>query len=297
MKAILLFSLTFSLLAHASLISHDHGLISRRDHSQLARRAMSKRCRMRTSPNSSPAPAPPPPPTTPANNNNEPVAGVLTVQSAKCGPNGATKEPTATGGPNGREDWLNCGLFDEGGWHPPLLTMDQVVAMDLDQAMASPDSPFQKCAPYISLFKQYANQHGILPIMMVSFALQESSCNPETIGGAGEQGLMQLTQDKCDDAPGGYCRDPDYNIRTGTKFFADTLARNNGSVILSIGEYNGWYSGLTYAEATAAASTQCCRCQNNADYLQQHMNGWWQNKNVYGWPRIGTYFNLDICNK
>jgi len=34
MKAILLFSLTLSLLAHASLISHDHGLIPRRDHSQ-----------------------------------------------------------------------------------------------------------------------------------------------------------------------------------------------------------------------------------------------------------------------
>jgi hypothetical protein len=35
------------------------------------------------------------------------------------------EEPTATGGPNGREDWLNCGLFDEGGWQPPYLRMDQ----------------------------------------------------------------------------------------------------------------------------------------------------------------------------
>lgn len=46
------------------------------------------------------------------------------------------------------------------------------------------------------------------PIMIASFALQESSCNPNTVGGAGEQGLMQLTKDKCGDAPGGNCKDP-----------------------------------------------------------------------------------------
>lgn len=38
--------------------------------------------------------------------------------------------------------------------------------------------------------------------------MQESSCNPETVGGAGEQGLMQITKDKCNGAPGGNCRDP-----------------------------------------------------------------------------------------
>lgn len=38
-------------------------------------------------------------------------------------------------------------------------------------------------------------------------ALQESSCNPATVGGNGEQGLMQLTSDKCGDAPGGNCQD------------------------------------------------------------------------------------------
>jgi len=132
--------------------------------------------------------------------------------------------------------------------------------------------------------------------MIASFALQESNCNPDTIGGAGEQGLMQLTKDKCGAAPDGNCRDPDYNIRTGAQFFADTLAGNNGDVLLSIGHYNGWYQGLTYAGATAAANTQCCRCQNNADYIQQYMNGWLQNINVYGgWPRVGKFFNLDIC--
>jgi len=43
------------------------------------------------------------------------------------------------------------------------------------------------------------------PILLAAIALQESSCNPYTVGGAGEQGLMQITPDKCDGAPGGDC--------------------------------------------------------------------------------------------
>ncbi|KAF8520453.1 glycoside hydrolase family 23 protein, partial [Hysterangium stoloniferum] len=217
------------------------------------------------------------------------------------------EEPTATSGPNGREDWLNCGLHD-GGWSPPYITIKQgehipsynllsVIAMDLDQAINSDGSPFKQCSDYIYLFKKYGNQHGIPPIMIASFALQESSCKPDTVGGAGEQGLMQLTKDKCGNAPGGNCRDPDYNVKTGAQFFADTLASNGGDVLVSIGRYNGWVKGFTYGQATAAAYGPCCRCQKNVDYLQQFLNGWLQNKNVYGgWPRIGKYFNLDVCN-
>lgn len=290
MRPILLIFLTLPLLAYASLLnSHDHGLLYRRDHSQLARRAnvstRGTRCRPKAvAPSQAPpAPAPSPPP-----------PHVLNVQSS-CGPSGATENPAATTGPNGSEEWLNCGLH-EGGWNPPRITVPEVIAMDIDQALSSPSSPFQRCGPFIELFKTYASQHGIPPIMIASFALQESNCNPATVGGAGEQGLMQLTQDKCTEAPNGNCQDPDYNIRTGAQFFADTLAGNNGDVLLSIGQYNGWRKGLTYGEATAAASTSCCRCQNNADYLQQYMNGWLQNVNVYGgWPRVGQFFNLDIC--
>jgi hypothetical protein len=43
---------------------------------------------------------------------------------------------------------------------------------------------------------------------LASFAMQESGCNPETVGGAGEQGLMQITREKCGGAPGGNCREP-----------------------------------------------------------------------------------------
>lgn len=53
--------------------------------------------------------------------------------------------------------------------------------------------------------------------MLASFAMQESSCNPNTVGGAGEQGLMQLTKDKCGAAPGGNCKDP---VRTAVDFLS-----------------------------------------------------------------------------
>ena len=105
------------------------------------------------------------------------------------------------------------------------------------------------------------------PILLASIALQESTCNPDTVGGAGEQGLMQLTSDKCNEAPGGNCKDlvrshcfhgihtythsldglsQDYNIRTGAKFFSDTVASQGGNALEAIGMYNGWTRGMTY---------------------------------------------------
>ena len=89
----------------------------------------------------------------------------------------------------------------------------------------------------------------------------------------------------------------DYNIRTGAKYSAQTLASNNGNVLQTIGQYNGWPLGMTIASATAAASSSCCRCQNNIDYVFQMVNGWMQNVNVYSSnPPIGHYFNLNVCN-
>jgi len=126
--------------------------------------------------------------------------------------------------------------------------------------------------------------------------MQESSCNPNEVGGAGEQGLMQITRDKCKEAPGGDCKEIDFNIRTTAKYLADTLNANNGNLLLTMGTYNGWFSGLTFSQATAAAHSSCCTCQNNLDYLHQVVNGWFQNKD----PRstdfpMGKYFNLDNC--
>jgi len=132
--------------------------------------------------------------------------------------------------------------------------------------------------------------------MLASFAMQESSCQPSAVGGGGEQGLMQLTQDKCAGAPGGNCQDPDFNIRQGAKFFSQTLSSNGGNVLQAIGSYNGWTLGLTESAAFAAASSDCCRCQNNGDYLMQFANGWLLNINPYT-NHLGKYFNLDACGQ
>jgi soluble lytic murein transglycosylase-like protein len=146
------------------------------------------------------------------------------------------------------------------------------------------------------MFEKYGGQYGIPPIMLASFAMQESSCNPNTVGGAGEQGLMQITKEKCGGAPGGNCRDPDFNIRTGARYFAKTLGEKGGNLVEAVANYNGWTKGLTYAKATAAAKSGCCPCQNNCDYLHQFFNGWLQNIDAYNMNfRLGKYFNLDVC--
>ncbi|KAJ7809949.1 hypothetical protein B0H14DRAFT_2379390 [Mycena olivaceomarginata] len=84
----------------------------------------------------------------------------------------------------------------------------------------------------------------------------------------------------------------DFNIRTAAAYFSDTLNGNQADVLLSVGTYNGWYKGLTEAEAIAARNSSCCRCQNNLDSLFQFMNGWMQNIDASG---LGKYHNLDVC--
>jgi len=106
---------------------------------------------------------------------------------------------------------------------------------------------------------------------------------------------MQITKDKCGDAPGGDCKNVDYNIKTGLAYFAKTLKDNDDNIILTMGMYNGWAPGLTVGKATAAAKTSCCTCQNNLDYLQQFFNGWIQGVDPYKLG-LGQYFNLKKCS-
>ncbi|CAL1707375.1 unnamed protein product [Somion occarium] len=248
------------------------GAVTRRDDASGSKR----RCKAKPSPSSSPAPLPtetpaePAPTQAPAKANNaksetkneapkdtpkendfSPVAaasGLIRVVSNICGQSGATDKITATSGPNGQIDWLNCGL-NGGGWNPPQVSVQDLVVKDLAQSLKEPNSPFKPCEPFLGLFEQHARSNGIEPIMIASIAMQESGCKPNVVGGAGEQGLMQITKDKCGEAPGGNCQDPDYNIRKGTEFFASTLKANGGNVLLAVGKYNGWHLDLTFLDA------------------------------------------------
>ena len=114
---------------------------------------------------------------------------------------------TKTSGPNGSIDWLNCGI-NAGGWSPPFIHIENVITQSLSSALNSGSSPFKACAPYVWLFEKYGGQFNIPPIILASFAMQESSCNPATVGGGGEQGLMQITREKCGGLSDQACRDP-----------------------------------------------------------------------------------------
>ncbi|KAF8210493.1 glycoside hydrolase family 23 protein, partial [Mycena galopus ATCC 62051] len=200
---------------------------------------------------------------------------------------------TATTGPNGAIGWLNCGITGN-GWNPPNVQVSDLIVMDLNEALAASGTPFKACAAYTNYFYQFASEYNLEPIMLAATAMQESSCDASTVGGGGEQGLMQISQDKCGGAPDGNCKDPAFNIKTGAAYMATTLAANNGNILETIGNYNGWYKGLTKAEATAAATSSCCTCQNNLDYLMQFFNGWLQNIDAYE-ANLGEYFNLNVC--
>jgi hypothetical protein len=117
---------------------------------------------------------------------------MYTSNNSECGANGNTDEL-----PNGSEDWINCGL-NSGGWNPPHVTVDQLKSVALDGS-----GVIAPCAPYFDKFNSLGGQYGVPPIMLASFALQESTCNPDASGGNGESGMMQLGSENCAGAPGG----------------------------------------------------------------------------------------------
>ena len=88
-----------------------------------------------------------------------------------------------------------------------MITISDVVYVPLHKAIQSPQTPYKACSKYIGSFDKYSAQHGIPSIVFAAIAMQESSCNPNEVGGAGEQGLMQITKDKCKGAPGGNCKE------------------------------------------------------------------------------------------
>ncbi|EJD52390.1 lysozyme-like protein [Auricularia subglabra TFB-10046 SS5] len=220
-------------------------------------------------------------------------AGVL-QSDWKCDgmSSGATTEIGTTSGPNGDEDWLNCGL-ESGGWSPPPLTIDEIVRVDLEDALKDPDSPYHACENYLDIFNKVGNELGVPSIYIAAFALQESNCNPDITGGGGEQGMMQITSDKCVNPPNGNCKDPEYNIGVGARYFADQLKEHNGNVLETVGTYNGWWPGMT-KDKVLSQSNPCW--QQNMDYMMQFFNVWLQNKNAYGSKKYGKHHNYDACS-
>ncbi|KAK4055666.1 hypothetical protein OIV83_000212 [Microbotryomycetes sp. JL201] len=211
---------------------------------------------------------------------------------SRCGPSGATAQSTNSAGPNGAESWLNCGMSQsspDGEWNPPYLTVDQLAIKSLDEAVKMENSAFAPCAAYVDMFDRVGKEVGLPPIILASIAMQESTCRPDIRGGAGEYGMFQITEDKCGGAPNGDCLDLHYNMKTGASYLKQTLDDNGGDLLKSLGAYNGWYVGLSYNKATSVRGS-CWSCQQNLDYLQQMLNGWFLGYEGY---QLGTNRNLD----
>ncbi|GAA5901259.1 hypothetical protein JCM5296_005306 [Sporobolomyces johnsonii] len=222
-----------------------------------------------------------------------PVLSLIGFVDNNCGESGASSEY-----PNGAESWLNCGITKNdpsSGWTPPNgVTIDHITTVSIEHALAT-NSVWKPCEPFIPLFEQIGIETGLPAILLAAFALQESTCNPNTLGdNGGAFGLMQITEDKCGGGNAKECSEPEYNVRTAANYFKQELANQDGAFLKALGAYNGWYSGLSYESATAAASGDCCQCQQNLDYLFQMTNGWLLGKTGY---EMGSWKNLAVCEQ
>ncbi|GAA5822775.1 hypothetical protein JCM11251_004375 [Rhodosporidiobolus azoricus] len=223
-------------------------------------------------------------------------AGLFGVSDDTCGDSGAVEEPVEGGGPNGKQEWLNCGLSKEnpeGKWTPPHIEVTQLKSVPLDEALKL--DIFSACKKFEQYFQAAGDEYDIPPILIVAIAMTESSCNPDAKGDNGDAwGLMQILSDKCGDAPSGNCADPEFNIKKGTEYFKDRLKEFGGSTLLALGQYNGWEDGMTYNYATRMAADQStCVYQNNLDYFQTTLNGYMQG--VDG-QKLATVNNLAMCD-
>ncbi|KAG9003254.1 hypothetical protein FRB94_007736 [Tulasnella sp. JGI-2019a] len=238
-----------------------------------------------------------------------PEGGLITVQSPKCGPNGAVSQVNVAAGPNGNIKWIDCGISStnssgDKGWTPPTVRIQEMVYMNLSTALNQSTTVFSACDQYLANFTSVSAAKGIPAIMMASFAMQESGCNPKATGQGGEVGMFQLSPDKCTGVSD--CFDAATNMNIAADYIQSQLDSVNGNVFLMIGNYNGWVEGMTFETATAAANTTCCHCQNNLDYVHQVVNGWYQNldstmygadgKKLSSATSLGTFNNLNVCD-
>jgi len=232
----------------------------------------------------------------PSTNSSSPRSIIQASSSKQCGDVGATINISSTSGPNGNIRWLNCGLSPDSpdsGWTPPPVSLDDIVIYTpgLDEAASDKASPFTQCKQYVAVFEAAGAMYNLSAFLLAAFALQESSCKADAVADAGTYGLMQLSRDKCVNVD---CLDPKVNIKIGAALLRQLIDGNPNNFFAAIGGWNGWYPGMTYNDVMAHRSS-CCYCQQNLDYLHQILNGWLQNRDAYATPRMGEFFNLDIC--
>jgi soluble lytic murein transglycosylase len=100
---------------------------------------------------------------------------------------------------------------------------------------------------YLDLVRQYAQQRGTDPYLVLALIREESAFAPRAVSNAGARGLMQLLPQTADlvarennlppVAPAALDT-PEANIRLGAIHLADLLRDNNGNLVLALASYN-----------------------------------------------------------
>jgi len=161
------------------------------------------------------------------------------------------------------------------------MTLDQLIYVTAEEALAMPNTPYAPCKSNMAKFNSYGAKYNLPPIMLMAFAMQESTCSQSVYNSAGTIGMFQLAPQNC---KGVNCKDLDTNFDQACKLIVQYLKDANDNVLQMVGAYNGWYKGITAAKAKTAP----CNQQQNLDYLHQWANAWMQGKDGYS---VGTYKN------
>lgn len=154
-----------------------------------------------------------------------------------------------------------------------MVQISDLVVADLATVLSDPNSIYHPCQPYVDIFYSAAAAVNIPPIMLAATAMQESTCDPWVEGKNKEAGMMQLGSENCQGSENldGGCYNIDFNIRQGAKYIQTKLNDHAGNILVSLGAYNGWRVGMTYADATAARWTNCASQNNRQSFLGMFM--------------------------